>query len=111
MSVETGRQTEAEFLDLINSVLDPDTRRRYGERSAVVKCASALGILTSSAVRLDEQERIVWKTDPEEVRRRLDFVTRMKKTRHLSFFDAINLYFTQAPRPEATGQHKGPGPG
>lgn len=102
MSIETGRQTEAEFLALINSVLDPDTRRRYGERNAVAKCASALGILTSSAVALDEQERIVWKTDPEEVRRRLDFVNRMRETRQLSFFDAINLYFTSMQGPHLT---------
>lgn len=93
-------QTEGELMTLFRSLLDAPTIAVYGERDAMLMCASALGISTSSAIHFDREGRVMSQLPPEEVQRRIDFVRRMKSTKKMSFAKAIHNYFLENPAPD-----------
>jgi hypothetical protein len=103
MKAKVEQLTREELLGLLNRLLDPMTRPEYGE-DALLICASALGISTSSAMMFDESGHVKLQLRPDEVWRRIEFVTKMKQGSNVSFHAAMREYFKRNPQPDPLAQ-------
>ncbi|MES2756129.1 MAG: hypothetical protein V4693_02050 [Pseudomonadota bacterium] len=99
MNTDLDQLTRPRLFQLLNSLLDAETKQEYGE-DALLICASALGITTSSTMMFDDMGHVILQLAPAEVRRRLEFVTQMKAQRHVSFHRAMRRYFESNPQPD-----------
>lgn len=97
---------QSDLLELADTLLDSPTRAVYG-MDAFSIFTNTLGISTGSVTELDAKGNIRFQCAPDEVERRILHV-KAGKEKGLSFYQSMELYFQNLPRPDPLAEWDSP---
>lgn len=97
---------QRDLLELADTLLDAPTREMYG-MDAFSIFTNSLGISTGSVTELDARGNIRFQCAPDEVERRIRHV-KTGKEKGLSFYQSMELYFRNSPRPDPLAEFDSP---